>query len=287
VRSMTGFGQATVSTARIRATFVAKSYNNRYLDIYVSLPPYLAALEPRIRTVVAGHVVHGKVEFNMRVQELAVPPSVTVDRTSATAVAEALRGLSAVAGVRGEPSLADLLTFEGVVTFERDIDTETLWTDVAPAVDACLAALVAEREREGAATKADIRRLVGAIEAGVDTVESHAAEIESTITSNLRRKFREVVGDEIEESRLLAETASYLAKHTINEELQRLRAHIASFRVTMDAPASGKKLDFICQELNREINTIGSKNMLAEIGRSVVEMKDALENVREQIRNVE
>ncbi len=284
---MTGFGQASASTARIKADCVAKSYNNRYLDVYVSVPPYLAAVEPRIRAAVAARVAHGKVEFTVRVHELSVKPSVSVDAASARALADALRELARAAGLDAKPTLADLVSFEGVVSFDRDIDADELWKDLGPAVDACLDALDAERAREGAATKADVERLVSSIEAHARTVEEHASEIETAIRANLDRKFAEVLGDRVDETRVLSEIASYLAKHTINEELVRLRAHVASFRQTVASPACGKKLDFICQEMNREINTIGSKNMLSAIGQAVVSMKDDLENIREQIRNVE
>ncbi|MCX7025736.1 MAG: YicC family protein [Spirochaetes bacterium] len=287
MKSMTGYAQTPVSTPQIRATIVAKSYNNRFLDAYVSVPPYLAALEPKIREAIAGVMAHGKVEFNIRVHDLSVAPTVSVDRASAQAVADALRCLRDSAGIVGELVLSDLVAFEGVITFDREIDAEGLWNEIQPSVLACLDSLDAERKREGEATRRDVERLIASVSNHVKTVESHADELESTIRSGLAKKFRDVLGDEVEESRMLVEIASYLAKHTINEEIVRLRSHLESFTATMDERACGKKLDFICQEMNREINTIGSKNMLSSVGLAVVSMKDDLENIREQIRNVE
>ncbi|MDR0878329.1 MAG: DUF1732 domain-containing protein, partial [Treponema sp.] len=111
---------------------------------------------------------------------------------------------------------------------------------------------------------------------------------ESSIKENLKSRFAEVLGNQIDENRILAETAILLMKYTISEELSRLASHLGEFRAETERnPSPGKKLDFLCQEINREINTIGSKTPILEVSRAVVDMKDALENVREQLRNVE
>jgi len=125
------------------------------------------------------------------------------------------------------------------------------------------------------------------LETALDTIASAVPDMESSLRTTLRSRFEEVMGDLVDENRILAELASYLAKHTINEEVVRLRSHIAAFRSTMDEPLCGKKLDFICQEMNREANTIGSKSADARVSGAVITMKDAVENIREQARNVE
>jgi uncharacterized protein (TIGR00255 family) len=113
-------------------------------------------------------------------------------------------------------------------------------------------------------------------------------EIEKTVRAQLSARFKEVLGDAADEGRVLSEIASALMKYSINEEISRLSAHIESFSSIVEREASpGKKLDFLCQEMNREVNTIGSKSMLLAVSRSVVELKDSLENIREQLRNVE
>jgi uncharacterized protein (TIGR00255 family) len=112
--------------------------------------------------------------------------------------------------------------------------------------------------------------------------------MEALIQENLRTRFAELLGDKIDENRILAETATLLMKYTVSEEISRLSSHLEEFRLeTGRNPSPGKKLDFLCQEINREINTIGSKTPVLEVSRAVVAMKDALENIREQLRNVE
>ena len=131
------------------------------------------------------------------------------------------------------------------------------------------------------------KRKLQAISDALDIVERSAPEIDAAIRENLGKRFSEVVGDAADEIRVLQEIASYLAKHTINEEIVRLRAHGDAFRQAMEEAGCGKKMDFLCQEMNREANTIGSKNILSTIGEAVIAMKDAIENIREQIRNIE
>jgi uncharacterized protein (TIGR00255 family) len=174
------------------------------------------------------------------------------------------------------------------VAFDRQVDEEELWALVSPELEACFAEYDESRLREGEATAADIDVQLGRISGGLALVREQVPEIERTIRGQLSARFKEVMGDSVDEGRVLSEIASALMKYTINEEITRLSAHIESFgRIAGHEAAPGKKLDFLCQEMNREVNTIGSKSMLLPISQTVVELKDALENIREQLRNIE
>jgi uncharacterized protein (TIGR00255 family) len=119
-------------------------------------------------------------------------------------------------------------------------------------------------------------------------VERFAGDLEAKLRDHVQRRFEEMLGENYDSERVYTEIASLLVRYSINEEIARLRAHLKSFHATMaQEHATGKKLDFVCQELNREINTIGSKSFIAEVNNTVVDMKDAVENIREQLRNVE
>lgn len=287
-RSMTGFAHREISLPIFRGSMAIKSYNNRYLDIYISLPPQLAPFEPRVRDYLASRIVHGKVEFSLRVREMDVPVRASADMEAAKAVAKVLRGISASCGIEEPLRLGDLLSFEGVVTYERELDEDAVWQAFEPEISACFAAYDETRLREGAATRADIETQLGRVARGLATVQDHVPEIEKTVKTQLRSRFLDVMGDAVDENRILAETAALLMKYTVNEEVSRLCAHVASFRRILEAgEATAKKLDFLCQEMNREVNTIGSKNILLPVAEVVVELKDALENVREQLRNIE
>lgn len=288
MKSMTGYGHGEKIDERLSVSVELKSYNNRFLDVFVNLPPFLSALEPRVRDFVSERCQRGKVEVSIRAKELQGAVSVSVDENAAAAYYQAIKGLSAKLGLEEVPRLSSILALEGVMQTEKTRDPERFWQAVEPQLAAAFGLFEAARVREGKATEADILSHIGKIEASLSLVSGHVPALEASIKENLRTRFREVLGDAADENRVLAETAVLLMKYTISEELSRLKTHLAEFREEVARnPAPGKKLDFLCQEINREINTIGSKSPVLEVSRAVVEMKDALENVREQLRNVE
>ena len=174
------------------------------------------------------------------------------------------------------------------MSYERDLDEDEVWSAIEPELAACFASYDESRLREGLATRKDIEGQLERIHAGLSTLLASAPEIERTVKTQLRTRFADVVGDAVDEARILTEVASLLMKYTINEELSRLASHLSSFRRILEGEeASAKKLDFLSQEMNREVNTIGSKNILLPIAEVVVELKDSLENIREQLRNIE
>jgi len=288
IRSMTGFAYREIVQRGFRGSLEIKSYNNRYLDLSVSLPPYLSKLEPRIRSFLAERIVHGKVEAWLRVREFDAPVEANADIAAAKAVAGVLRQISEACDIAAPLSLREIVGFEGVVDFDRRIDDEDLWKRVLPELETCFAAYDASRIAEGGATRADIETQIDRVASGLSLIKEQVPEMERTIRSQLSTKFKEVLGDAVDEQRVLTEIASALMKYTISEEISRLSAHVDSFMHTLGSDSTpGKKLDFLCQEMNREINTIGSKSMLLPVSRAVVELKDALENTREQLRNIE
>jgi uncharacterized protein (TIGR00255 family) len=288
MKSMTGFSHRDIAQPGFRASLEIKSYNNRYLDLSISLPPYLSKLEPRFRAYLSQRIVHGKVEAWLRVREFDAPVEASADIAAAKAVSGVLGRIAEACSVKGELSLASIISFDGVVSFDRDVDDEALWSRFVPELELCFSEYEASRVREGAATRADIEVQLARVAAALAQVREQVPEIEKTVRAQLSARFKEVLGDAADEGRVLSEIASALMKYSINEEISRLSAHIESFSSIVEREASpGKKLDFLCQEMNREVNTIGSKSMLLAVSRSVVELKDSLENIREQLRNVE
>ena len=186
-----------------------------------------------------------------------------------------------------KPSLGLIASFEGVLTYEKDIDAETIWEPLAEEINTVLSEFEISRKREGKATHDDIFSELERFEVDFSVVKLSVADIEKNIKKQLATRFEEVLPKGYDEQRLLQEVAVQLMRFGINEEVSRLDAHIAAFRLIARDEAPSKKLDFLCQEMNREVNTIGSKNMLVPVAHSVVDMKDALENIREQLRNVE
>lgn len=286
--SMTGYGYAERTDDEVHALVDVKSVNNRYLDINVSLPGSLSALEPVVRERVAAAATRGRVDILIRARDLQESLAVSVDQVALRGYLGALSELRNALGTAGEPTVDQLLRFESILRVERSQDRDRYWQFIEPMLSEALDAFAESRKTEGAQLREDIARQLGRVNVCVETIAAHSGEIEAQIRGGLVDRFHEVLGDVIEENRLLAEVAVQLTRFSINEEIVRLRAHLDSFRHTMDGSgAVGKKLDFVCQEMNREINTVGSKSILVPVSQQVVEAKDALENVREQLRNIE
>ncbi|MFP4564323.1 MAG: YicC/YloC family endoribonuclease [Spirochaetia bacterium] len=288
MKSMTGFGYSEYQDSEIQASVLLKSYNNKYLDIFVNLPSIISGLEPAIRDFLSCRIERGRVEVSIKLRELSEDLTVLLDESTARSYIEALSGLAALAGLEREKLLPGLLQIEGILKAQRNRDTDYYWTLLEPRLEAAFVQYEASRIKEGAAAQDDVEKSAGVIRGRLEVVLARAGELEAKIKENLTNRFAEVLGNEIDENRILSETAVMLVKYDINEEIVRLTGHLDSLEETLaGSGAVGKKLDFICQELNREINTIGSKSVILEVNQAVIEMKNAVEKMREQLRNVE
>jgi len=206
---------------------------------------------------------------------------------SAKMLSEQLRNLAEACRLEDRPSLDILTRFPGIVEMNMDIDEAGLWQILSPALEEAWREFEESRVREGLATEANIMSQLERLQAKLAEIEAQADILEQLIHDQIVGRFKELLVEQYDESRVLQEVAVQLVRLTINEEIERLKAHFEAFRLISAQPCCGKKLDFLCQEMNREVNTIGSKNMLVTISHAVVDMKDALENIREQLRNVE
>jgi uncharacterized protein (TIGR00255 family) len=228
------------------------------------------------------------VEATLRVKEIGAAGALSVDYDAAKQAFAALRKLKKECGIPGKPRLSEILSIEGILKLDRESDREGTWKIVEAMLGKCFEDFEQARIEEGRATERDILSQLDRIEASLASIKARAGEIESIIKDNLKKRFAELLGSGIDENRVLAETAVLLVKYTVNEEIERAGAHLASFRkIAASDPSPGKKLDFLSQELNREFNTIGSKSVIVDINHEVVAVKDAIECIREQLRNVE
>lgn len=287
LKSMTGFARRDFEKEALSASLTIKSYNNRYLDISLSIPPFLAGVEPTITSLLGSRIRRGKIECFLRIKSKEGSSGMKVDLELAKAVHKALVGVAEACGMGEGPSLDSIARFEGVVGREGEADAQALWKELEPEFLATLSDFDASRAREGKATQDNVLKELSRFTLGLETVKASAGIIEKTLETQLRARFEEMLPRGFDEQRMLQEVAVQLVRFGINEEISRLDAHIEAFGRMMAEEGPGKKLDFLCQEMNRETNTIGSKNILIPVAHAVVEMKDALENIREQLRNVE
>ncbi len=286
--SMTGYAYREKTGQDFSVTVEIKGYNSRFLEIFVNLPPWLSTLETKIREQFAAAFGRGKIEVFIRVREYNAPVNIRINTKAAKAYYDTVGSLAAELGIEAKLGLDSLLKMEGVIETEKTRDDERYQNEIEPVLQDALLAFAAEREREGRHTEDDIFSNFEIISSSVKTISSFAPAIENNLKENIKSRFAELLGNQVDENRVLAETASLLIKYTISEELSRLSSHLTEFKAEAERnKRPGKKLDFLCQEINREINTIGSKSAIVEVSGEVIKMKEALENIREQLRNIE
>ncbi len=288
MKSMTGFGFAEKVTAEWAASVQFKSYNNRYLEIEFNLPPALSKLEERLRRHVSGRVLRGRVDVYVRLRDFAETVEVGVNGEAVKANAAALRRVAELAGLDEPVHLAHLLRLEGIIKSYSVSDVERYWSFLEPLVEEAFTLFDESRRTEGANTEAVVGTLLDGFERELGKIKLQEPAYKEKITAFVRDRFHEVLGNEVAENRVMEEIAVLFLKSDIHEEIARLDSHLSSFRAMYAGEgAVGKKLDFFCQELGREVNTIGAKSYVTEVNTSVIECKEIIERLRELLRNVE
>ena len=290
MNSMTGFGRAEARGGGVAVTVELKSVNNRFRDINMRCPRELAALEPRITGLVKARFSRGRIEVYVRRVATAGNTKIQLNEDLAQEVLDALQDWSGrVQGVDSKVSLEFLANIPGVlVAGERDADPTAEWSVVEMAVEGAIDHMVSMRRDEGEALKRDLEGYLKEMQALLERVMAHSDGIANRLELRLMERLNRLIGDRVDESRLAQEAAIQADKADIAEELTRLASHFDQFDAALeqDGPV-GRRLDFLTQEMNREINTIGSKAVEAEVSNLVVEMKSILERMREQVSNVE
>ena len=285
MRGMTGFGRAEHATESWHISVELKSYNSRYLEIQVNVPPGYGELEPRLRAMVTERVRRGRVELALSVVDLTDSVRVSADTGSARAYLAALRELSDVAG-GGAVSLSNLLAVGGFLSERREVSVERVWSDCRQPLEQAFAQFEDACRRDGSVTAADLSRLLAEVKREVDLIETEAPRAAQRQRDAVAARVQELLADSVHEERLIAALATLLAKSDVNEELVRLRGHLGAFEDALAAGERAKKLEFISQEMMREANTVAAKGAAFSISAAAVRVKDAVERIREHLRNV-
>ncbi len=288
IRSMTAYAARETATGSGQLTWELRSVNQRYLDISPRMPEEFRVLEPDVRQRLKGRLSRGKVEANLRFH---ADPGVTSSRLVLNQeLAESLGRLLAEMSDRladaARPDPGRLLTWPGMVIEERPDFSDERETALN-LLDEALDALVEAREQEGRAIAGMLESRLERIEAQIDQVREHLPAIREA----LKQRFSDRLAgldQPVEPGRMEQEIVIQLQKLDVDEELDRLAAHVTEIRrvIGLDEPA-GRRLDFLMQELNREANTLGSKASVVETGQAAVELKVLIEQMREQVQNVE
>jgi uncharacterized protein (TIGR00255 family) len=295
IRSMTGYGRAEAAGACTILSVECKSVNHRHLDVSLKLPRLLGAFEADARRLIQAAVQRGRVDVSATVTapEGTVLNPLTVNLAQAKEYVEAARTLAAALDLDlGDgPTLGWVMGQAGVLTREEQapLAAEEAWPLLERALSGALAELVERRETEGRALGQELAGLGATLAAHVDTVAQRAPIAVERRAARLRERMQAMLaGAEIDESRLATEVAVWADKTDVSEELARLRAHLAQLGALLAGDGQvGRTLDFLIQEINREVNTIGSKADDLEISQAVIAAKSTLEKMREQVANLE
>ena len=293
IRSMTGFGRAEVAGDTLTVTVEVRSVNHRHLDIGVRLPNAWATFDVDIRRIVQGRVERGRVDVSVLVAPLSSQPSrtVRVDTALARRYVEQARQLADELEVANVVSLGWILERPGVLesTDAPPVAAPTVWPLVAEALGRALDELVDRRGAEGAALASELRALGGALVTTLEQMATRAPVASARREERLRERMAALLGDTpVDEGRIATEVAVWATKTDVTEELARLRVHLEEFGLMLDKGGSvGRQFDFLMQEMNREVNTVGSKADDLELSQAALAAKGLLEKIREQVQNLE
>lgn len=294
MKSMTGYGRGQAEAEGLAVTVELRSVNGRQREVRLRLPPELNERETALRALVQEQVARGRVEVHVAVERPEGRPlTLRCNRTLARRVTEVARELREELGLTGEIDLPAVLATHGVleVVPDRSDDAEELAATVARALSLALEGHTAAREAEGRRLRADLEERLAAIAEARAAIAVRAPEAVSQAAERLRERVAELAGSvPLDEARLAQEVAYLADRADINEELVRLASHLEEAVSVLEASAGepvGRRLEFLCQEIQREANTIGQKTGDLEIGRLSLAIKHEVEKLREQVQNVE
>ncbi len=291
VKSMTGYGKGVAENADAKITIEMKSVNHRYLDLSIKLPKKLNFLEQAVRNKISSTISRGKVDLYITLEEHSdACYQVSVNEAMAKKYFDSISSMADAIGVANDIKASHIVRLPDVIELvETDADEASLKDLVFEALEACLMQFVASRVTEGGRIEADLLSKMEEMTGLVAQLEDKSPAIIEEYKRKLTDKISELLDDNhIDESRIAQEVTIYADKVCIDEEMVRLKSHVAETKDTLKLDAEvGRKLDFLAQELNREANTILSKSTNAEVADIGISLKTLIEKVREQIQNIE
>ncbi len=291
VRSMTGYGRAQAVVDGLDITVEIKSVNHRYFEFSARTPRGYSFVEEKLKAYAQSRVSRGKIDMYVTIVAVDNPAcEVVLNEALAQSYVDAIRKISEVTGVKDDISNTSVARFQDIFTVRRAVaDEEQVCENIMSVVREAMDRFIEMRENEGAKMRADVESRVETIKAHVTTIEERSPKTVSEYMEKLKAKISDLLnGATVDEQRLITEVAIYADKVAVAEETVRLRSHFDQLaQMMVSGEAIGRKLDFLVQEMNREVNTIGSKAQDATLAHIVVDIKAELEKIREQIQNIE
>lgn len=290
VKSMTGFGRSQVQQNGYDISCELKTVNHRYFDIHTRIPRRYLFLEEKIKEELKKNLQRGRIEISINIEKIGdMARNIKVDKGLAIAYYDSLKDLAEHLNIASEFRVIDVFRLPDVFNLIDDQeDPDIIWAALQSALDEALQSLVEMRSKEGANLARDIAQRNSYILTEVEKLEQRAPLVAREYQERLHKRIAEMTNNMADESRVIQEAAIFADKASITEEIVRLKSHIGHLRDLLDSGQSvGRKLDFLVQEMFREINTVASKANDIEMSQIVVDVKAELEKIREQIQNIE
>lgn len=290
LRSMTGFGHCEYTESDITFTVEIKTVNHRYTDTFLRMPKQISSFEDRVRSIILKRIQRGKVDIYITYENKSSnSQEVLLDDKLAKAYCDALKKIAESLGLRDDISVSSIARFPDILKVDKRDNDDAVGQILEKAVNQALDVLMDMRTREGEKLKESLFDNLAAIEVFMEKVKLKAPTVVRDYKGKLEDRLSELIDvQRVDPARLAAEVAIFADKCSVDEELVRLKSHISQMREMLNGGSPvGKKADFLIQEMNREVNTIGSKASDLDIIRNVVELKSEIEKLREQIQNIE
>lgn len=290
MKSMTGFGRASLESNGKNYIIEIKTVNNKYSDITVKFPKRLSFIEDKIRKQIANKITRGKVEVSVSFFDFSnKSKNVVLNKEIAKEYIKQLREIADENNLSENISVVEIAKLPDILNSMDSDNDEEITNETLQCLNMALDSLIDMRKAEGENIKQDLLIRIERVKNLVDKIAENSKGIVEEYVSKLEKRVKEILkNDVVDENRIAQEAVIYADKTSIEEELTRLNSHIVQFKelVNSDGPV-GKKLDFMIQEMNRETNTIGSKAGSGEITKAVIDLKVELEDIREQVQNIE
>ena len=291
MKSMTGFGRSKLEENSREYIVEIKSVNHKYSDISIKLPRNIMCFEEKIKKIISSNISRGKIDvfitFNNYSDE---GKEVVINKELAKNYISELKELAIENGLDDKIRVTEITKMPDVLQLKiEDDDSDVIWQELEKCVNQAVSNFVEMREAEGERIKKDLVTRINNVESLVNAIFSNSTGLIEEYVVKLRERVKEILQtDVVDEARLAQEIVIYADKCSVEEELTRLRSHIEQFRNLLEAKEPvGKKIDFLIQEMNRETNTIASKSVKLEITDLAINIKTAMEDIREQIQNIE
>ncbi|MCI8272963.1 MAG: YicC family protein [Clostridia bacterium] len=290
IKSMTGYGKSSLCKDSREYQVELRAVNHKYIDINIRMPKIISYLEEDIRKEISSKIKRGKIDISINFENYSKEGNrVKINTELAKMYIQSLRELAVEENISSNIEITEIAKLPDVLIIKSELDEKTIKEEILEVVNDAVEQLLQMRKNEGEKISEDIKSKILQIESKVEEIFGLSTRLIEEYVVKLESRIKEILKtEEIDKSRLMQEVVIYADKCSIEEEITRMRSHILQFRNLIEASEpTGKKMDFLLQEMNRETNTIGSKANCLDITNKVVDIKTILEDIREQTQNIE